>query len=195
MLNMQTLQQYQVKKVNIIHYNRSEAAGASGSPVGQDETKATRCPLCQHSVLSSINQLNQCFSYRNTVHRHSHVDVRGLEAALVNVVVGEGLGWVGAVLIHGDGDLPLGGYFASHGTSGWDMSRSQQCSLVPRIGSESQHTETPRCKTLFHNCMSMILCSLTKCLHPPPKTCIYSQIFALFCTILRCLEKLGDLNK
>lgn len=149
MLNMQTLQQYQVKKVNIIHYNRSEAAGASGSPVGRDETKATRCPLCQHSVLSSINQLNQCFSYRNTVHRHSHVDVRGLEAALVDVVVGEGLGWVGAVLIHGDGDLPLGGYSASHGTSGWGMSRSQRCSadpvskhpLVPRLGSESPYTD------------------------------------------------------
>lgn len=97
----------------------------------------------------SINQLNQCFSYRNTVHRHSHVDVRGLEAALVDVVVGEGLGWVGAVLIHGDGDLPLGGYSASHGTSGWGMSRSQRCSgdpvskhpLVPRLGSESPYSD------------------------------------------------------
>ncbi len=149
MLNMQTSPQYQVKKVNVINYNRSEAAGASGSPVGRDETKATRCPLCQHSVRSSINQLNQCFSYRNTVHRHSHVDVRGLEAALVDVVVGEGLGWVGAVLIHRDGDLPLGGYSASHGTSGWGMSRSQQCSadpvskhpLVLRLGSESPYTD------------------------------------------------------
>lgn len=120
--------------------------------MGRDDTKAARCPLCQHSVLSSINQLNQCFSYRNTVHRHSHVDVRGLEAALVDVVVGEGLCRVGAVLIHGNGDLPLGGYSASHGTCGWGMSRSQWCSadpvskhpLVPRLGSESPHTETPR---------------------------------------------------
>ncbi len=30
MLNMQTSPQYQVKKVNVINYNRSEAAGASG---------------------------------------------------------------------------------------------------------------------------------------------------------------------
>lgn len=74
-----------------------------------------------------------------------HVDVRGLEAALVDVVVGEGLGRVGAVLIHGDGDLPLGGYSARHGTSGWGMSRSQRNRgdpvskhpLVPRLESES----------------------------------------------------------
>lgn len=73
------------------------------------------------------------------------MDVRGLEAALVDVVVGEGLGRVGAVLIHGDGDLPLGGYSARHGTSGWGMSRSQRNRgdpvskhpLVPRLESES----------------------------------------------------------
>ncbi len=84
MLNMQTSPQYQVKKVNVINYNRSEAAGASRSPVGWDETKATRCPLCQHSVQSSINQLNQCFSYRNTVHRQLTC---GREGA------GSGFGW------------------------------------------------------------------------------------------------------
>lgn len=50
----------------------------------------------------------------------------GLKTALVDVVVGKGLGWVGAVLVHGDGNLPLRRNSASHGTSGWDMSGSQR---------------------------------------------------------------------
>lgn len=68
------------------------------------------------------------------------MDVRGLEAALVDVVVGEGLGRVGAVLIHRDGDLPLRGYSASHGTSGWGMSRSQWYTTDP----VSKHPLVPR---------------------------------------------------
>lgn len=84
------------------------------------------------------------------------MDVRGLEAALVDVVVGEGLGRVGAVLIHRDGDLPQGGYSACHGTSGWSMSRSQRNRgdpvskhpLVPRLESESPPTQTASCTML-----------------------------------------------
>lgn len=45
-----------------------------------------------------------------------------LEAALVNVVVGEGLCGVGAVLVHSDGHLALrGGVSVSHGSAAWDM--------------------------------------------------------------------------
>lgn len=38
---------------------------------------------------------------------HLHVDVRRLEAALIDVVVREGLRWVGAVLVHRDGHFSM----------------------------------------------------------------------------------------
>lgn len=38
---------------------------------------------------------------------HLHVDVRGLEAALIDVVVREGLRGVGAVLVHRDGHFSM----------------------------------------------------------------------------------------
>lgn len=75
--------------------------------------------------IKSIFQLQQDCTHTHTHTRDSHVNMWGLKTALVDVVMGKGLGRVGAVLIHGDGDLPLRRNSASHCTSGWDMSGSQ----------------------------------------------------------------------
>lgn len=50
---------------------------------------------------------------------HSHVHVRRLEAALVDVVVCEGLRGVRAVLVYRDGHLRVGGATARHNAASW----------------------------------------------------------------------------
>lgn len=69
---------------------------------------------CQMSaprlLINQINPINERSTKQPTRPEtgsdvHSHVHVRRLEAALVDVVVCEGLRWVRAVLVHRDGHL------------------------------------------------------------------------------------------
>ena len=60
---------------------------------------------------------------------HSHVNMRWLEAALVNVVMREGLCGVGAVLIHSDGHFALGGNTMSHTPAFWTQTVYQDPGL------------------------------------------------------------------
>lgn len=52
---------------------------------------------------------------------YSHMHVWRLKAALVNVVVGEGLRGVGAVLVHRDGHFALWRHSVGHSFSTWHM--------------------------------------------------------------------------
>ena len=61
---------------------------------------------------------------------YSHVDMGRLKAALVDVVVGEGLCGVGAVLVHGDGHFALCRHSVGHPALQSQHQRNQQASAL-----------------------------------------------------------------
>ncbi len=77
-----------------------------------------------------------------TVPCYSHMHVWRLKAALVNVVVGEGLCGVGAVLVHRDGHFTLWRHSVGHSLSTWHMRHSPGPWSDPR----SQHPSEPPLK-------------------------------------------------
>lgn len=84
------------------------------------------------ALINQINQINQRSAKLPTGSDiHLHVHVRRLEAALVDVVVCEGLRWVRAVLVYRDGHLRVGGASACHNADSWGHGKVSGGQQIP----------------------------------------------------------------